>query len=39
MDNLDELEPQKEQKIENDKDVGRNTEAKKKEISKMSVEF
>jgi hypothetical protein len=35
MDNLDELE----QKIENDKDVGGNTEAKKKEISKMSVKF
>jgi hypothetical protein len=28
----------KEQKIE-DKDVGGNTEAKKKEVSKMSVEF
>jgi hypothetical protein len=39
MDNLDELEPQKEQKIENEKDVRGNTEAKKKEISKMSVEF
>ncbi|KAJ3628611.1 hypothetical protein MTP99_015907 [Tenebrio molitor] len=29
----------KEQKIENDKDVGGNTESKKKEISKMSVKF
>jgi hypothetical protein len=38
MDNLDDL-SDKEQKIENDKDVGGNTEAKKKKISKMSVEF
>jgi hypothetical protein len=35
MVNLDELD--KEQQIENDKDVGVNKEAKKKDTSKMSV--
>jgi hypothetical protein len=35
MVNLDELD--KEQQIENDKDVGGNKEAKKKDPSKMSV--
>jgi hypothetical protein len=35
MDNLDKLE----QKIENDKDVGGKTEAKKKDISKMRLKF
>jgi hypothetical protein len=38
MDNLDELERQRAEN-KNDKDVGGNTEAKKKEISKMSVKF